>query len=154
MNQLSREAVTNAFSKKQQKDLKIPDLDAIDWKNIDYLGWIHRSGHLGYIVYEFDGKLIGIRLNVEKTLNDNKYKICSLCLTQHLGNGTSLFTSPNPVRKNEVTGDYLCANLNCGLYLRGIEKSEAIQLREDITREQKIERYLKNLRRFIIRSIT
>jgi len=147
MNKLTKNEIVNSFSKKDIKKLKLPDLDNIDWENIDYLGWIHRSRHIGYIVYLLNKKLIGIFLNITKTKQDNKYKQCSLCMTQHTGAGISLFTKAD--RNHNSKGNYICANLDCGLYLRNKKDILAIQMQENITKEQKLERYLKNLKQFI-----
>ena len=45
MQALKREEVIAAFD--NRKDLVIPDLGEIEWQTLDYLGWIHPSGHEG-----------------------------------------------------------------------------------------------------------
>ena len=64
MLELSREEIVAAF-KGDDEDLVIPDLTDIPWSSLDYFGWVHPSGHLGFVVLQSpnDGQIRGIRLN-------------------------------------------------------------------------------------------
>jgi hypothetical protein len=148
MKQLSKEDIISSFGKQKLKNFKLPDLEKVEWVNLSYLGWIHRSGHLGYIVYEYKNNLTGVVLNVIKGNDDHKYKMCSLCNTLHIGSGISLFSHKTKSRTYETHGDYFCANLDCSLYLRGLKKNWAIQMREDLTIDEKLLRLEANLDKY------
>ena len=49
---------------KDEDDIWFPDLSVIEWADLDFLGWVHPSGHLGYIATRSpnDGRLRGIVL--------------------------------------------------------------------------------------------
>lgn len=63
---LDREQLTAAFD--ADEDLHIPDLKDVHWSVLDYFGWVHPSGHLGFVVLQSpnDGQLRGIRMTREK----------------------------------------------------------------------------------------
>lgn len=49
MRQLTQEEILLSFPKKERNKVKLPDLDSIKWEHLDFLGWTHPSGHLGYV---------------------------------------------------------------------------------------------------------
>ena len=63
---LDKEQIAEAFDKDEV--LKVPDLRNVQWPFLDYFGWVHSSGHLGFIVLQSpsDGQNRGIRMRREK----------------------------------------------------------------------------------------
>ncbi|ANC76369.1 elongation factor G-binding protein [Fictibacillus phosphorivorans] len=57
------------------KKLKVPDLNAIDFRKISYLGWVDIGTNKMFIVYHLDGKLVGV---AGRYTPSNK-GICFLC---------------------------------------------------------------------------
>lgn len=144
MRPLTKEEILSLFSK---KEIKIPDLSLIDWENLDFLGWVHPSGHLGFVVYEFSGKPRGIILERSSHSIGSGIKMCSWCHTLHTSSGVKLFSYRIP--KSKITiGDYICADLQCSLYIRGIKKTNISQMPENISLEKKIQRCRKNIEYF------
>lgn len=74
--------------------------------------------------------------------------MCSWCLTIHRGCDVNLFTAETQFERNKTYGDYICNDLNCSLYVRGIMKSEACQMRENIDIKAKIARLNANIGKF------
>lgn len=147
MQKLSREEISSSFIKKP-KDLFIPDLDTVAWDDLSYFGWFHRSGHKAYIASNYQGKLLGIELDVEAGSKGVKYKMCSICHTLHIGSNISLFTYSIIRPRYRTFGEYICSNLNCSLYVKEVLKSEAVQMAEDISIEDKLNRLAVNLEHF------
>jgi hypothetical protein len=148
MRTLTKKEILSSFSKESRKKIFLPNLDSIDWENLDYLGWIHPSEHLGYIVYELFGKLQGLILERNpKPPPTGKIKMCSWCYTLNFSSNIRLFTYQIPNKKISI-GNYICANLDCSLYIRGIKKTYVTQMPETLTLSEKIERLHRNLKNF------
>lgn len=60
----------------KQKKLKLPDLSHIDHTQLTYLSWNDLRSNKKFIVYELDGKMVGIEC--EFTPNSRK-NVCSIC---------------------------------------------------------------------------
>ena len=147
MRPLSREEILQAFSKKERKKVKLPEIDEIDWENLDFLGWIHPSGHLGYVVYEFPSGLRGIILERSTSVVGHGIRMCSWCYTLNTASKVRLFTYRIP-GTNITIGNYLCADLQCSLYIRKLKEPLVAQMQESLTISQKIERCKQNVEKF------
>ena len=89
---LTRNDIAGAFE--EDKDLFIPDVNTIDWHLLDYLGWVHPSGHLGYVVLQSPntGDVRGIRMNRSlRTSRKKRMEMCSWCHHVHKSDGTAMF---------------------------------------------------------------
>ena len=60
----------------KNKKLKLPDLSNIDHSQLTYLSWNDLSSNKKFIVYELDGKMVGIECKLTPTSKNN---ICSFC---------------------------------------------------------------------------
>ncbi|MDQ0198281.1 FusB/FusC family EF-G-binding protein [Neobacillus ginsengisoli] len=60
----------------KNKKLKLPDLSKIDHSQLTYLSWNDLRSNKKFIVYELDGKMVGIECKFTPT---SKYNICSFC---------------------------------------------------------------------------
>ncbi|PAD67274.1 elongation factor G-binding protein [Bacillus sp. 7586-K] len=60
----------------KNKKLKLPDLANIDHNKLTYLSWNDLRSNKKFIVYEVDGKMVGIECKFTPT---NKKNICSIC---------------------------------------------------------------------------
>jgi len=151
MRVLTKEEIVSSFPIKERKKLKILDLQKINWELLDFLGWIHPSGHLGYIVYEFPYSLRGVVSERNQKLIGNAVKMCSLCYTIHNHTNVRLFTYKIP-NSNITIGDYFCADLQCSLYIRKIKDPMVARIEENLTISQKIERCKTNLEKFFFKN--
>lgn len=149
MRPLTTKEILSAFSKRERKEIKLPDLELIDWENLDFLGWIHPSGHLGFVVYEFPTRVRGIVLERNTQASSGGIRMCSWCYTLNIASGVRLFTYQIPKTKITI-GDYLCADLQCSLYLRGIKKTDITQMRESLSVSEKIQRCKSNIEKFFL----
>lgn len=148
MKPLTREEIAEGFSARQRKQLVFPNLEKVDWNALDFFGWAHVSGHLAFIVYDDGRQTRGLVLKRTKLTGAQKPKMCSWCLTLHRGSGVNLFTAETKLDRNKIYGDYICNDLNCSFYVRGIMKPDACQMRENISIESKIARLHANIEKF------
>lgn len=72
--QLTEQQLKKMFPK--QKKLKLPDLANIDHSQLTYLSWNDLRANKKFIVYELDGKLVGIECEFTPT---SKKNLCSFC---------------------------------------------------------------------------
>ncbi|MBP2242117.1 hypothetical protein J2Z40_002690 [Cytobacillus eiseniae] len=60
----------------KHKKLKLPDLSSIDHSQLTYLSWNDLRSNKKFIIYELDGKMIGIECEFTPT---SKKNLCSFC---------------------------------------------------------------------------
>jgi hypothetical protein len=102
------------------KKLKLPDLAAIDLREITYLGWNDIGQERKYIVADNDGKLIGLRGSFK---NHSQKGICTICGSfENIGMFiTQSKAAANGTYKNR--GNYICQDSQtCNRNLRNEEK--------------------------------
>lgn len=151
MNPLTRDDIRELFTKRQRKELRLPDVDAIDWDNLDFLGWKHPSGHLSYVVYEFEGDFKGIVFEATRQSNKARVMSCSWCITQQPGDAISLYSIQLPDNEKVTIGDYICSDLQCSLYVRNLKQPNIPRLQENLSIEGRIARLQKNVDGFFNR---
>ncbi|MEG1483567.1 FusB/FusC family EF-G-binding protein [Clostridium sp.] len=87
---------------KKEKKLKLPDIESQEAKNV-YLGWIDPSIRKLVIVYNMNGKLLGMACRIPNS-NYNNTNVCALC--NHIGPSNEIaFVSP-VCKKNSANKDY------------------------------------------------
>ncbi|MCI3222061.1 FBP domain-containing protein [Streptomyces sp. NP-1717] len=162
MKPLTEHDIRTSFvncSKGEAKRLPLPknlaDLD--HWDDLDFLGWSDLSApDRRYLVVERAGELVGLSLrSVSGNRGFLRRSLCSLCLTTHPSSGVSLTTAPKAGkagREGNSVGLYVCADLDCSLYVRGRKAvPPGGRMEESLTVEQRIERLRGNLDAFVER---
>ena len=160
---LSDQQIRAAFvncSKGEAKRVNIPlDLPGRPWDNLDYLGWRDpKAPGRAYLAAELDmadgRQLVAITLRCPgPSPLQKKTSMCSLCLTSHTG-GVTLMVAPRAGKAGQQgnsVGDYICSDLACSLYVRGLKVVKGLGGRppERLTLEEKVERTMANLAAFI-----
>lgn len=148
MEPLSPDEIMAAFPPHERRKVVRP-LEP-NWADLDFLGWIHRSGHLGFVVIEGESGPVGLALerNVIQTHGPRRF-MCDLCCTLHGQGGVASFTRWNRGRTIARTA-MLCANLECNVYVRGIRKNDCVQMAETLSNVEKIDRLKGNIQRIIV----
>ncbi|MFC7262872.1 FBP domain-containing protein [Streptomyces lutosisoli] len=159
MRSLTEQDIRNSFincSKGEAKRLAIPrDLDELPWDDLDFLGWRDPGApDRSYVVTERDDALAGITLRFPSSQHGFLHRsMCSLCLTTHPGNGVSLMTARKAGtagREGNSVGVYICADLDCSLYVRGKKvPPSGSRFEETLTMEEQIARTVRNLSAFL-----
>ncbi|MCB5181577.1 FBP domain-containing protein [Streptomyces antimicrobicus] len=159
MKSLTEKEIRGSFlncSKGEAARLPIPrDLDSQRWDDLDFLGWRDLSApDRSYLVADLDGTLTGIALRFPATRRSLLHRsICGLCMTVHAGSGVSLMTARKrgkEGRDGNSVGLYMCTDLACSLYVRGLKQPEGGggRFEETLTLEEQIERLRTNLAKF------
>jgi hypothetical protein len=109
----------------------------------------------GYLVAERDGALIGVTLRSPVGIRRSlvRSNVCSICITAHSGSGVALLVArrAGPAgREGNTVGAYICADLACSLYVRGLRRTQLAQrLTETLTLDEQIDRTRTNLDVFL-----
>ncbi|MGW5365185.1 FBP domain-containing protein [Actinopolymorpha pittospori] len=165
MRHLTEAEIRTSFvncSKGEAKRLAVPrDLEERPWDDLDFLGWRDPGApERAYLVAEHDGDLLGLTLRAVKATvrGFTSRSMCSLCLTTHAGGGVALMTARRTGeagRQGNTVGQYLCTDLGCSLYARGIQHpASGSGYDETISVEDKIARTQTNLTAFIHKVMT
>lgn len=129
------------------------DLDERPWADLDYLGWQDpKAPARGYLVTDRGERLRAIALRTSESGVGRKRKtMCDLCLTV---GSVDLMVAPRAGRagqRGDTVGTYVCAGLDCSLFVRNIRSNGTVVMEERLTTEQKIERLVANLDTFVAR---
>ncbi|HWO76493.1 MAG TPA: FusB/FusC family EF-G-binding protein [Bacillus sp. (in: firmicutes)] len=94
----------------KHKKLKLPDLSNIDFNHLTYLSWNDLRSNKKFIVYELEGKMVGIECEFAPT---SKKNLCSFCNSfgevSYFSTVTKAKKSKNPDYYKAV-GNLICAN--------------------------------------------
>jgi hypothetical protein len=136
------------------------DLPDRPWPSLDFLGWTDPGApDRAYLAAEHAGGLVAVSLRVaeQRGRGFQHRGMCSFCLTTHPGRGVSLMTgrrAGRAGRNGDSVGVYLCTDLACSLYIRGLRKPGAGgRLDETLTVEEQAERLRGKLAGFLERLV-
>lgn len=88
------------------KKLKVPDLETIDYKHTTYLRWIDIATNRLFIVYPYEGQLVGLEGSITPI---NKKGYCMFCNRQHELGFFNVKTRKGGSPDNfSSTGQYVC----------------------------------------------
>ena len=134
-------------------------LEATRWDQLDLLGWRDPGAPAAaYLVTPYRGELTGLvlRLVTDRRAGGRK-NMCSLCHTTHSTSDVALMVAPRPGRagrEGNTVGAYLCTDLDCSLYARGLKRPDRAQPTETLDPEQKVARLRDNVDTFVRRVVT
>lgn len=166
MDPLSPDALRASFvncSKGDAKLMPVPSEAALPsasrWADLDFFGW-RAPGHpqgawmvVGGDVVGQDAP-VGIAMKVSSAGGAGRKNMCTLCFTTHSASDMALLVAPlaGPSgRRGNTVGNYVCADLACSLYARGLKRPARAQPHETISVEAKVERLQANLASFVRR---
>lgn len=132
MPNITKEQISRLF--KKEKKLKLPNLNVQDSKNV-YLGWIDESIRKLYVVYNMNGKLIGMACRI-RNYNSNHSQMCALC--NHVG-GENEVAVVSSICKTANTGEGAFRSIGFDLCL------DSEKCNERIVAIEKLEKILKNV---------
>ena len=157
MRPLTDQQIRAAFvnlSKGAAARVNLPsDLDERPWGDLDYLGWQDpKAPGRSYLVTDRGGRVRAIALRrSDGGLGRKRKTMCDLCMTV---GAVDLMVAPRAGQagqRGDSVGTYVCAVLDCSLFVRNIRSNGTVILEERLTAEQKIERLGANLDTFIAR---
>lgn len=134
-------------SQRERAAIAMPDLDALDWDAIDYLGWRDRKlPTVGYVVTVVDDRPVGIMLR-QADGGVRARPQCSWCEDVHLPNEVVFFIAKRAGkagRDGNTLGTLVCAGFECSANVRrrpplayvGFDVEAARQQRIDVLRDR------------------
>lgn len=150
-----RASFVNCSKGEAQRIKPPPGLAGPPWPDLDFLGWRDRQKpQRAYIVVPWEGRPVGLvlRCPTSRAKGLIRSSMCSICLTVHAASDVSVFVAPKagrPGREGNTVGSYMCTDLQCSLYVRGLLTSDAAHpMNETLTVEEKIDRLRTRLGRF------
>ena len=140
----------------ERESLHIPRLDHVDWAVLDYFGWIHPSGHLGYVIAPLasDEDLRGMVLRRAIAITSKpRMEMCAWCNHVHKRNGTALFSVVvKGTDERRTIGNRMCRNLDCSLRIRNLSSDPPSYMMETIHLKDKVQRLQNSIYRFLYRA--
>lgn len=132
-----------------------PQFSELPWESLDFLGWRDpKAPNRGYLVVRRDGGVTGIALNTQASSKPRRGTgLCDLCHSAHQITDVALFAARRAGtagREGNTVGTYICADLACSLYLRGLRDLDVPQ-GETISPELRVERLATRLENFVTR---
>jgi hypothetical protein len=159
MQELTETEIRASFvnaTKGEAKRLTLPkDLATRPWADLDFLGWRDPAApQRAYVVAPTDGSATGVALRLaDSSAGRRRRNMCAVCLTTHPGDGVALMTARRAGRSGQLgnsVGTYLCADLACSLYVRGLRSAGAgARLQESLSVEDQAARMLARLHAFL-----
>jgi hypothetical protein len=150
---MNKEQIAAAFD--EDEVLNVPDLGNVQWPFLDYFGWVHSSGHLGFIVLQSpnDGQNRGIRMRREKRPPKKpRMDMCSWCHHVHRKSGTAMFTvSVRGSGGRHSLGNVVCKDLDCSLRVKNLVQSESL-MRETLYQPAKAWRMRTTMHKWLGRA--
>jgi hypothetical protein len=160
MNQVTEAELRASFvncTRGERSRITLPGpLATIDFDRLDFLGWRDpKAPDRACLVTQIDDRWVGILLRAaaKSAKSLTKSTMCSLCMTLHASSGVALFSAPlaGPAgRGGNSVGTYICADLQCSLYVRGLRKSDAMgRMNETIDEPERIDRLRRQVGVFV-----
>jgi len=109
--QVTEKQLKKLFPK--NKKLKVPDLTAIDYRYVTYLGWTDIGTNKLFIVYYLNGQLVGVEGRYTPA---NKKGVCFLCKKHEEVALFTAITKSRPANASpeyyKAIGNYMCVDSN------------------------------------------
>ncbi len=123
-----------------------------EWSNYELFSVPTKDGAAGIVFIESNGLLYGAAYESspvkDPVTGRSKSVICDFCKTWQAGGRASYLVFRTKRGSADVIGFLCCTDLKCSLHVRDMTDAAHVsraQLREDITREQRIERLRRKL---------
>ncbi|TWD73074.1 treble-clef zinc-finger protein [Kribbella amoyensis] len=136
MEPVSVEEIRRSFVNSTKSQIKAMTPPArfteLPWESLDYLGWRDaKAPNRAYLVVRRDDGLIAIALQTAATGKPRRGTgLCDICNTAHQVTDVALFVARragSAGREGNTVGTYICADLACSLYIRGLRELEVPQ---------------------------
>ena len=154
MDNLQRSEIRKLFPGLLSSELGMPDLAPVDWGVLDYFGWLHPSGHKGFVVLPVNTKFYAMSLR--RSVNHDakpRTRMCSWCHHVYRSRGTALFsTTVAGSDERRFIGHHICSNLDCSLRIRNLPSDPPTYLPETLDIKKKIYRLETSVLTFMQRA--
>ncbi|WP_309135781.1 FBP domain-containing protein [Cellulomonas sp.] len=125
MHALTEKQIRNAFvnaSRREANQATLPDLDALDWDRLDYLGWRDRKAPLSaYVVLEVEEEPVGVLLRASEGTRARRRAVCAWCEDVVVTDDVTLYVARRggaSGRRGNTIGTLLCTDFLCSANVR------------------------------------
>lgn len=143
MRPLSPDAIRASFvnvSLRERKAILLPELDALDWESLDFLGWRDpKQPLLGYVVVERDDAAVGVVLRQAEAPRSRAQ--CSWCDDVQLPAPVVFFSARRAGeagRRGDTLGTLVCAGFECSTNVRKLPTLAYLGFDREAERERRI----------------
>ncbi|MDF8266079.1 FBP domain-containing protein [Luteipulveratus sp. YIM 133296] len=154
MNPLSDKQIRMSFtnaSRREANQAILPDLDAVDWENLDYLGWRDaKRPQLAYVVLERDGEPAGVLLRSVPRPERRRAMVCVWCEDVVVTDDVSMYIARRAGasgRRGNTIGTLICTELICSQNVRRKPTVSEVGSDDDADRQRLVERRIEGLRK-------
>lgn len=154
MNPLTEKQLRACFvnaSRREAAQATLPDLDALRWDRLEYLGWRDRKAPLAaYVVVELDDEPVGVLLRSgDATKGTRRRAVCAWCEDVVETDDVSLYVARRGGalgRRGDTIGTLICTEFRCSRNVRRTPTRAEAGSDLDSVREQIVERRVAGLR--------
>jgi hypothetical protein len=143
MRPLTADAIRASFlnvSQRERKAIPIPDLDAVEWDKLDFLGWRDpKQPLLGYVVAPVDGEIAGLLVRQADVRGARAQ--CSWCEDVQLPHPVVFFSAKRTGeagRRGDTVGTLVCAGFECSANVRKLPTLAYLGFDREAERERRI----------------
>lgn len=139
-------------SRREASQATLPDLEAMDWGRLDYLGWRDRKAPLlAYAVVEVAGDLVGLLLRSTERRADapRRRTICTWCEDVINTDDVTLYVARRggaAGKRDDTLGTLICTDFRCSANVRRRPTSAEAGSNVEEVRELFIETRIAGLR--------
>jgi hypothetical protein len=155
MQPLTEQEIRASFvntSLKERNSITMPDLGAISWDALDFLGWRDRKlDNVGYVVARVDGTPVGVMMRTGNGRTRTRPQ-CSWCEDVHLPNEVVFFSAKRAGaagRKGDTLGTLVCAGFECSANVRKLPPLAYVGFDAEAARLERIEALRENVTGFV-----
>jgi hypothetical protein len=143
-------------SKGEAGRIKMPDLAAVPWPDLDFLGWTDPGAPQRALIVLPGPTGVVLRRPDSRRTSMTRSSMCRVCHTGHTADGVTLFVAPlagAAGRQGNTVGEYICTDLACSLYLRGKRqpRGRLVRQEETLTLDERVDRAMTTLNGFVKR---
>ncbi len=153
MHPLTEKQIRDSFvnaTKREVAQATLPDLDALDWDRLDYLGWRDRKAPLAaYAVVEVNGSPTGILLRAGDpgAGRTRRQALCAWCTDLVATDDVMLYVARRAGasgRQGNSVGTLICTDFICSQNVR--RRPTSVEAGTDVDRRLVVERRVAELR--------
>lgn len=154
MHALTEQQIRTCFvnaTRREVAQATLPDLGALRWDNLDYLGWRDRRAPLSaYVVLEHDDGPVGVLLRAgDRSGGKRRRAVCAWCADVVETEDVSLYVARRAGaagRKGDTIGTLICTDFRCSRNVRRPPTRTEAGSDVDTVRQAMVERRIGELR--------
>lgn len=142
-------------SRREATQATLPDLDALRWDRLDYLGWRDRKAPLSaYAVVPVDGEPVGLLLRSSEGRRTRRSTVCAWCEDVVVTEDVTLYVARRggaAGRRGDTVGTLICTDFLCSQNVRRVPTRSEAGTSTDAERALIVERRVAGLRERSVR---